>query len=193
MKHYVRRWGPWQLASRRKEGICGLNPQIKHATASCWCHLANRNKELVDWQQRFRLLPNYIFTCCRPRICCDPLTLISGVMTPPSAEADDVEDEAWDWWKIADSSRVCAPDVACLRLIGRNDRLIICPIDWSIDCWLVECLTGTRRVRFSGSFYRRSGHEGRGVRLRSTSRRLSAQRMEYSRFYNRRCRVSALQ
>jgi len=51
-------------------------------------------------------------------------------------------------------------------------------------------LAGTRRVRFPGGLHRRSRDEGCRVRVRSASGSLSSQRMEYSRFYNRRRRVS---
>ena len=53
-------------------------------------------------------------------------------------------------------------------------------------------LTGTRRIRFPSRLYRRSRDEGRRVRVRPSPRRLSDQRMEHSRFYNRRRRVSAV-
>jgi len=51
------------------------------------------------------------------------------------------------------------------------------------------CLTGARRIRLSGRLHRGSRHEGRRVRVRPTSGSLSSQRMEHSRFYNRRRRV----
>ena len=43
-----------------KGEICWSNPQPKHAIAnSVCCHLWTETRRCLDWQQRFRFLPNY--------------------------------------------------------------------------------------------------------------------------------------
>jgi len=49
---------------------------------------------------------------------------------------------------------------------------------------------GTNRVRISSNFYTRVDHQDHRLWLRASSVRVLAQRLELSRFHDRRCRVS---